>query len=127
VVQGKFEGTDYFVRFVKDWDETDEVYGDIQYKNVGYAKIEATVVDHSEAIFTPCEYRVENVNPVEGVEFKAIREIASFRGRFCEQTRAGERVLAQGKVERVTDRKRNRGYLRMLVGNSPSDYIVPAD
>jgi predicted nucleotidyltransferase len=125
VMQGKFEGTDYFVRFVKDWGEIDENYGDIQYKNVGYAKIEATVVDDSEATFTPCKYTIENVKSIEGLGFEPIREIASFRGRFCEQATSGEKVIAQGKVERVTNFKRNCEHLRLLVGNKPSDCIVP--
>jgi predicted nucleotidyltransferase len=125
VLQGKFEGTDYFIRFVKDWKEIDQNYGDIRYRNVGYAKIEATVVDDSDTIFTPCTYRIENVNSVEGSRFEPIREIVSFRGRFCEQARADEKVVAQGKVERVINCKRDSEYFRMLVGNRPSDYIVP--
>jgi predicted nucleotidyltransferase len=39
--QGMYEGTDYFVRFVKDWHEVDEQYGDVCYENAGYAKISA--------------------------------------------------------------------------------------
>ncbi len=123
VLQGKFMGTDYFVRFVKDWVEVDETYGDVQYKNVGYARIEATVVDDSEAIFTPCTYRIEDAKALEGTEFETISEIASFRGRFCEQARTGEVVIAQGKVEHVIDRKRNHEYFRLLVGTKPSDHI----
>jgi predicted nucleotidyltransferase len=125
VMQGKFEGTDYFVRFVKNWGEIDENYGDIQYRNVGYSKIEAIVVDDSEATFTPCTYAVEKVKSVEGPRFEPIEEIASFRGRFCEQAASGEKITAQGKVERATNCKRNRAYFRLLVGNKPSDYIAP--
>lgn len=55
-----------------------------------------------------------------------IEEIASFRGRFCEQARNGETVIAQGKVEQVTDRKQNREYFRLLLGNKPSDYMLLA-
>lgn len=117
VLQGKFMGTDYFVRFVKDWNEIDENYGDVQYKNVGYAKIRATIADDSEAIFTPCKYQVEGAN-------QPITEIVSFRGRFCEQARNGETVVAQGKVESLTDLKRNNKYFRLLIGNKPPDYMI---
>jgi predicted nucleotidyltransferase len=126
VLQGKFMGTDYFVRFVKDWSETAEQYGDVRYRNVGYAKTEATVADDSESIFTPCKYSLENVKVAEGPKLERITEIASFRGRFCEQARKGETVVAQGKVERVSDRVQDREYCRLLLGNGPEDHMVLA-
>jgi predicted nucleotidyltransferase len=122
--QGMFEGVDYFVRFVKDWSEVDEQYGDVCYKNSGYAKITATVADDGEALFTPCTYKLENVRVVEGTRLEPIREIASFRGRFCEQAREGEAVMAQGKVERVTNMKTGKEHYRIILGNKPADYMV---
>jgi hypothetical protein len=126
VFQGKFTKTDYFIRFVKNWDEIEEKYGDTQYKNSGYAKIKATVVDDSESIFTPCRYAIKNTNVMEGTKLSPITEIASFRGRFCEQATRGETVIAQGKIERVTDLKRHQEYFRLLIGNKPSDYMILA-
>jgi predicted nucleotidyltransferase len=127
VMQGKFMETDYFVRFVKDWDEIQERYGDVQYTNVGYSKVEATVADDSEALFTPCTYRIEDVKLLEGSRYESIEQIASFRGRFCEQARTGETVVAQGKVEHVTDRREKREYFRLLIGGKPSDYMILKD
>lgn len=124
VFQGKFLDRDYFIRFVKDPNEIGEKYGDVCYKNCGYAKIEAVVVDDSEAIFTPCTYKIEEVKVVEGPRLEPIKEIASFRGRFCEQARKGERVVAQGKIEQVKDYGEKREYFRLLIGNKPSDYLV---
>ena len=126
VLQGGFMGTDYFMRFVKDWTEIHEKYGDVHYKNIGYAKISATVVDDSEAIFTPCTYKIENGKTIEGVKSELITEIVSFRGRFCEQARVGETIIAQGKLEQVTDDRLNRLYLRILLGNKPSDFMILA-
>lgn len=123
LLQGKFMGSDYFIRFVKDWDQVDESYGDVQYKNAGYTKIEARVIDDSEAIFTPCVYKIGSAKVLTGSKSQTIDEIVSFRGRFCEQARIGETVVAQGKVERVTDCKQNHEYLRLLVGNKPSDHM----
>jgi len=125
VLQGKFKNSDYFARFVKDWSEIKSEYGAIRYRNVGYAKIRATIEDDSEGIFTPCSYKLKNVNILEGVHFP-IEEVASFRGRFCEQARIGEVVIAQGKTERVIDNKENREYFRLLLGNKPSDFMVLA-
>ncbi|MEM1566252.1 MAG: hypothetical protein QW510_04080 [Candidatus Bathyarchaeia archaeon] len=122
--QGKFMGRDFFIRFVKDFGEVNEKYGDILYKNCGYGKIEAVVVDDSESIFTPCTYKIENVKNVEGPKLQPIKEIVSFRGRFCEQARKGETVVAQGKIEHVVDRRNGSEYFRLLIGNKPSDFMV---
>ena len=122
--QGMYEGTDYFIRFVKDWNQVTEQYGDICYKNAGYAKITATIADDSEALFTPCTYRIGNVTVAEGAKRGPIMEIVSFRGRFCEQARKGEVVTAQGKVELVTDKRNAKTYYRIILGNKPSDYMV---
>jgi predicted nucleotidyltransferase len=122
--QGKFNGTDYFIRFVKDWNQISEQYGDVCYKNCGYAKITATVADDAEALFTPCTYKLGNVKVVDGARLQSIEEIVSFRGRFCEQAKTGEAIVAQGKVERVTDKRTQREHYRVLIGNKPSDYMI---
>jgi predicted nucleotidyltransferase len=124
VFQGKFMDRDYFIRFVKEWNEISEKYGDVCYRNCGYVKIEATVVDDTEAIFTPCTYKIEDVKVVEGPKLQPIMEIASFRGRFCEQAKKGEIVIAQGKIEHVKDQKRGCEYFRLLLGNKPTDYMI---
>lgn len=122
--QGKFMGTDYFIRFVKDWNEVGESYGDVCFENCGYATITATVVDASEALFTPCTYKIENAEVVGGEKLEPIVEVASFRGRFCMQAIAGEKVTVQGKVEKVIDKRQKREYFRILIGNKPADYMV---
>ena len=124
-LQGKFMGRDYFVRFVKDWNEVKEQYGTILYKPVGHAKIKAKVVDDLEAIFTPCHYRIENVEILEGPHVEPIEEIVSFRGRFCEQAKCGEVVIAQGKVERL-QKEGDREHFRLLLGNKVSDQMILA-
>ena len=126
--QGLFNGTDYFIRFVKDWNQTREQYGDVCYKECGYAKIVATVANGTEALFTPCTYKLENVKVVHGAMVQPIMEIVSFRGRFCEQLPTNLRepptVEAQGKVEQVTNNKTGETHYRLLLGNKPSDYMV---
>jgi predicted nucleotidyltransferase len=122
--QGKFMGTDYFIRFVKDWSEISEQYGDVCFRNSGYVKITAKIADSSDSLFTPCIYKVEDVKAVEGPKLKPIQEIVSFRGRFCEQAKNGEAVTAQGKVELVTNKKNGGEYYRLMLGNKPSDYMV---
>jgi len=125
VLQGTFMGRDYFMRFVKDWNEVDEEYGTVQYKSVGYARIKAKVIDDSEMIFTPCCYKIEDVKFLDGTHVQTIEEIVSFRGRFCEQARNGETVVAQGKVERV-QKLGEREHYRLLLGNKTSDHMILA-
>ncbi|MCW3986313.1 MAG: hypothetical protein NWE91_07910 [Candidatus Bathyarchaeota archaeon] len=123
VLQGKFLQHDFYIRCVKDWNEIEERYGDVVYKRVGYAKIKATISDDSETIFTPCRYSVDHVQLLKGTWEEAVSEIASFRGRFCEQAREGETVIAQGKVERV-QKKNGDTFFRLLLGGKPSDFMV---
>jgi predicted nucleotidyltransferase len=122
--QGMFMGTDYFIRFVKDWSETSEHYGEVCFKNSGYTKITANITDSSDALFTPCSYKLSNVAVVEGPNLSPITEVVSFRGRFCEQAIEGEAIEAQGKVELVTDKKNGIEHYRLIIGNKPSDYMV---
>ena len=123
VLQDKFLQHDFYIRCVKDWNEIEERYGDVVYKRVGYAKIKATISDDSEAIFTPCRYSVDHVQLLKGTCEEVVSEIASFRGRFCEQAGEGEIVIAQGKVERV-QKKNGDTFFRLLLGGKPSDFMV---
>jgi len=122
--QGKYDGTDYFVRFVKDWKEVNEQYGDVCYENAGYAKISATIADDSEALFTPCTYQIKDLKIIDGTLQEGITEIASFRGRFCQQAKTGETVTAQGKIERVTDNRKKDQHYRIIMGNQPADFMA---
>lgn len=122
--QGKFMGTDYFIRFVKDWREISEQYGDVCFKNSGYAKITAKITDSTDSLFTPCTYKLQDTQIVEGPKLAPIAEIVSFRGRFCEQAENGETIEAQGKVELVTNNKTGTAHYRLILGNKPSDYMI---
>ncbi len=120
--QGRFRGREFFVRFLKEWGEVGEAYGDILYEPRGYAKIRAIVVDADDAIFTPCKYGVRQTEIVAGDKNLNIVAVSSFRGRFCEHAEVGEQIEAQGKVEEVT--AKSRRYQRILVGGKPTDYVA---
>jgi len=123
VLQGKFKSHDYYIRCVKDWNETKEKYGTVHYQPVGYTQIKARVTDDTQMIFTPCHYKIGNMEIIEGPKVESIQEIVSFRGRFCEQARMGESVMAQGKIERV-QRMGEQEFFRVLLGNNVSDYMI---
>jgi hypothetical protein len=122
--QGMYQGVDYFVRFLKDWNEVTEEYGDVTYSNSGYVKIQAAVDGDSDALFTPCTYGLKEVEVLEGPKLAPIKEVASFRGRFCMQATVGEKIEAQGKIELVKNKKNGREYYRLILGNKPTDYMV---
>jgi len=125
VIQGKFRGCEYFIRFVREPAELGEGYDDKRYASLGQAEVEVTVTDTSEAIFTPCSYKVGDVRLVRGQPAAPLlEEIVSFRGRFCEQAREGERVRARGKLERVITKGGTIHY-RLLLGGA-GDFMIVA-
>jgi len=123
--QGTFKGRDFFFRFVKDWDEIKEKYGDFTYTPMGQAKIEGVIVDDSERLLTPCTYWIDDVRFLEGGDASSVKEVVSFRGRFCDQARNGERFFASGKLEKVTSKTET--YHRLLLGGSRFDYMFVRD
>ena len=123
ISHGKFLGKHFFIRFVKDPNEIKEQYGDIIYYPEGNSRILATIVNDKEALFTPCTYKISNVKVIQGTKVEPIDEIVSFRGRFCEQAKIGEKVIAEGKIERVQQQGEDDHY-RLLVGSKPSDHMI---
>jgi predicted nucleotidyltransferase len=126
-LQGLFKNHDYFLRFVRDWHESDRKYGDVTYKSLGQVVIKATVADDGEALFTPCTYKIRDTQLVRENEAGEvmIREVASFRGRFCEIARNGEHITARGKLELVSDKSGNT-YHRVIVGGEKDDFLTLA-
>ena len=124
LLQGKFHEKDYYIRCVKAWDEVSERYGTVQYDPVGEARLRATVLDDSEMIFTPCTYQIYDTKILQGNCARSPREIVSFRGRFCEQARKGEEVVACGMIESV--KTANAEHFRLIIGNKPSDFMILA-
>ena len=123
VNEGRFAGRPYFVRFVKLPAEVPESWGDPRFVPLGRALMEAQVVDARDSLFTPCRYVVADVRSLDGVLADEVDELVSFRGRFADQARAGERVRAFGAVERVIWRDQ-RESLRLVVGGRPGDYLL---
>ncbi|MHA1607251.1 MAG: hypothetical protein ACTSWP_06905 [Candidatus Freyarchaeota archaeon] len=120
-MSGVVKSCDFFLRFVKYPDEYGEVYGERLYRHVGYALVEGVVADASDAIFTPCSYILDDVKVLEGARFP-VREVVSFRGRFSDQAREGEKVMARGKVERV--KSEGEEWFRLVVGGRREDFLI---
>ncbi len=119
--QGVFHGREFFLRYVKAWPEVAEQYGDVTYQDAGTTTLHGRVVDAADSLFTPCTYLLADVAVLAGAS-SPVTEVASFRGRFCEQAVQGEWVRAHGKLERVT--AQGRTHYRVVLGGRPSDYMV---
>jgi predicted nucleotidyltransferase len=123
VNQGIFRERTYFIRFLQDMEESEEPYGCRHYTPRGRARIWASIADTQSAIFTPCRYELADSRSADGTPLPAVKEIASFRGRFCEQARTGESVVAEGTLEHVRISSGTSWY-RLLLGNSPRDTMI---
>jgi hypothetical protein len=123
VNEGRFAGRPYFVRFVKLPAEVLERYGDPRFAIAGRALVEARVVDDRDALFTPCRYALRELRFLEGPRVADPSEVVSFRGRFADQARAGQRVRACGALERVIWRERLET-TRLVVGGRPGDFLL---
>nr|MDO8098069.1 hypothetical protein [Candidatus Njordarchaeota archaeon] len=124
-LQGVFKKREFFLRFVKNWNEIKERYGDVTYRSLGQTIIKAKVTEDDEALFTPCVYKISDVEVIEGqgANETMIEEVSSFRGRFCEVAKKGESIITRGKLELISD-KSGHEYSRVLVGGEKEDFIT---
>ena len=121
--QGLFDDTPFFIRYLKDWGEVDERYGEYQIRRLDYAKITAEVLDASQAHLTPAIYLLKDVHVLSGPSWLTVDRLITWRGRFAEQAYEGEAIIAQGYVEEYLHKG---GVLRqMVVGEEPEDTILP--
>jgi uncharacterized protein len=123
VNEGRFAGRPYFVRFVKLPAEVPERYGDPCFAPAGRALVEARIVHDRDALFTPCRYGLREPRVLEGPRLADLDEIVSFRGRFADQARVGQRVRARGALERVVWRERGET-MRLVVGGQSGDFLL---
>ncbi len=124
--QGKFHGTDFFIRYIKSPEDWKGNFYDYKFKNLGTIEIKAKIVDSTDSIFTPCSYNIKCTEIVDknlivnDINLKDITEINSFRGRFCEHAKEGENVLVKGKLEEVIF-KGSEKHLRILLTDQTQD------
>jgi predicted nucleotidyltransferase len=121
VLQGNFLCSDYFIRCIKDWQEVTESYGDVRYRPMGRCRISAEISDDAESLLSPCRYSLERVHVLAGKASLKLREVISFRGRFAEQVRVGERIIARGRLEAVHCGESH--YHRLVVGEGRTDIL----
>ena len=118
LLQGIFDDQEFFIRIVKTPDELQFKYDDLSFESLGTRVLTCDVLDDSQAIFTPCEYRVQCR------EVPDLVSIVSYRGRYTEHVSEGTRVNARGTLERVMHRD-ERNWLQLILGESNTDYLLP--
>ncbi len=96
-------GERYFsIHPIRTDDEITEHYGDHIYRGQGAARIRATVVGTSDALFMPAGYLLADVEVLEGLaEAADVRELVSYEGLYRDVADVGQRIEAKGNVERV--------------------------
>ncbi|MFW9925192.1 MAG: hypothetical protein ACFFDM_00340 [Candidatus Thorarchaeota archaeon] len=120
VLQGLFNGYDFFIRLVMNRDEVGHSYGACKYEEIGVHVLRCSVIDDSNSIFTPCEYSVKCIDQSD------IKKIVSYRGRYTEHVSAGVEVEAKGRLEAVRDAYGEK-WLQLVLGESDNDYLIPID
>jgi predicted nucleotidyltransferase len=120
VLQGLFHGYEFFVRIVKLPEEIKEVYGDVTCRHLGEIETVCHIVGDCDSIFTPAEYDVRSES------MSGFVKIVSYRGRFAEHAHRGETVRIRGRLEEVTDVSTGEKHQQVVLGEKPSDYMVPA-
>jgi predicted nucleotidyltransferase len=119
VLQGLFEGYHFFVRLVKTPDDFGHIYGDVSFQMKGQQLVSGIIIEDGDSIFTPCEYMVKSD------DVPNLRKLVSYRGRFTEQISQGASFEARGRLEMVTNHKDDDQYLQLVLGELPTDYLIP--
>jgi len=81
---------------------------------MGTVKIEATISNALAAFDNPAIYQLEDVTILEGNQIPP-SEVASYTHTYAGQAKEGERIIAKGKLEKVSDR--NTRY-RLMIGST---------
>jgi len=119
ILQGIFQGHQFFIRLVKRPQDITESFGQMISENLGFREIQCMIIDDKESIFSPCRYRVESK------DLPDLKWIISFRGRFTEHVSKGDIVNTKGRVENVLDTSSNQIYKQLVLGEDSSDYLIP--
>ena len=119
ILQGVFESHQFFIRLVKRPQDVGEVFGQIMTENLKTREVHCSVIKDRNSIFTPCTYQVESL------DLPKLKQLVSYRGRFTEQVSSGMSVKSRGRLENVIDSSTGENYQQLVLGENPSDYLIP--
>lgn len=115
--RGVVHGVLFDILATREWDEMEGTYGGTSSESLGVLKIECTITNALASFDNPAVYEVDEVEIVEGPDFH-VDELASFTHTYAGQVNEGERVITQGKLEKITDKKTGKSRNRLVVGTT---------
>ena len=115
-LHGFFKEKEYFIRLIKI--PTNEEIAKPLKPVRGRAKIK----EDKDSIFTPCTYKIENIESFEEIDLPDITELWSLRGKFTEQAKKGDVVEFKGTIEEVTTCEGKKYRVALI---SDHDYLIP--
>jgi predicted nucleotidyltransferase len=115
ILHGLVGDIDYFMRLIVDEKESTSI-------PIGKVIIYASITDASQAIYTPCIYRVKDVFIEDKLLEYNIKNLKSYRGKFTEQVKIGQKIKAYGTLERVNCKKET--IYRLVLGGK-GDFLIP--
>ena len=127
--QGKYCNFDFFIRYIKSPEDWKGDFYDFTFKNYGRIKIKAEITDSTDSIFTPCSYKINILKVLDSSQLhkkfdkSRLKEVNSFRGRFCEHALKGEKVDVEGKLEKVIY-KGSEHFFRILLEDQINDKMI---
>jgi predicted nucleotidyltransferase len=127
--RGVVEGVLFDILCTRNWDEIKGTYYGTENQSLGVLKVECIVTDALASYDNPAVYKVDDVKILEGPELP-VDELASFTHTYAGQVKEGERVIAQGKLEKITDKSTGQSINRLVVGTtreSVREYIKLKD
>lgn len=115
--RGVVGGVLFDILATRDWDEIKGVYGGTQNKPISTMKIECTITDALASYDNPAVYEVDDVKVLDGPDLP-VDDIASLTHTYAGQVREGERVVAKGKLEKITEKDTRKKTNRLVVGTT---------
>ena len=124
VLTGVYHGKVYNFKLVPYPSEFGEGYGIRRIRRLGKVEVICEITDDTYSIFTPNIYSVNVVKVLRGPDNTWEGEfIISFRSRYAEQGRTGDRIKVHGILEEIHE-KEGHSYYRILVGVDNLDYML---
>ncbi len=123
-LQGTINNVDFYIRLILLPKEYNEPYQETKITSLGELEIEAIIEKDDYSIYTPCIYHLSNVQ-IKNSETKVTNtpdRIFSVRGRYCDIAKTGEKITANGKLERVNITNQKE-YYQLTLGTSENEFF----
>jgi len=113
--RGVVDETLFDILLTRDWSEIHGKWNDTKYEKIGDGKIEARIKNDMLSFDNPAVYEIDDLKILKGEDIN-ITEIASFTHTYAGQAINGEEIIAQGKIEKISENRKYR--YRLVVGTT---------